>query len=159
VLDWKDADSTEFKEDTPHAAVMFMPEIDKETMGGTMRLGSRMTKFTHKFPDGAMSTTQLLYGGVETVMERHRHRYEVNPEKVDAIHAGGLLFVGRDETGERMEIAELPRSEHPFYVGCQFHPEFLSRPLKPSPPFHGLIMAATGQLDAFIETKLAELAK
>jgi CTP synthase len=159
VLDWKDADSTEFEENTPHAAVMFMPEIDKETMGGTMRLGSRMTKFTHKFPDGAMSTTQLLYGGVETVMERHRHRYEVNPEKVDAIHAGGLLFVGRDETGERMEIAELPRSEHPFYVGCQFHPEFLSRPLTPSPPFHGLIMAATGQLDAFIETKLAELAK
>ncbi len=61
VLDWKDADSTEFKEDTPHAAVMFMPEIDKETMGGTIRLGSRMTKFTHKFPDVSMSTTQLRY--------------------------------------------------------------------------------------------------
>jgi CTP synthase len=159
VLNWEGADSTEFEENTPHPTVLFMPEIDKETMGGTMRLGARMTKFTHKYPDGSMSTTQLLYGGAEMVSERHRHRYEVNPEKVDAIHQGGLLLVGRDETGERMEVAELPRSQHPFYVGCQFHPEFLSRPLKPSPPFHGLIMAATGQLDAFIEAKLAELSK
>ena len=106
-----------------------------------------------------MSTTQLLYGGAEQVSERHRHRYEVNPDKVDAIHKAGLLLVGRDETGERMEVAELPRSEHPFYVGCQFHPEFLSRPLSPSPPFHGLILAATGKLNGFLEEKLASIEK
>jgi CTP synthase len=101
-----------------------------------------------------MSVSQRLYGGKEMVSERHRHRYEVNPEKVDAVHDGGLRFVGRDETGERMEIAELPQSEHPYYLGCQFHPEFLSRPLKPSPPFHGLILAATGMLEDHLQSVL-----
>ena len=157
ILNWEGADSTEFDEKTPHPTVIFMPEIDKETMGGTMRLGERITKFTHKLKDGSMSTSQLLYGGAEQVSERHRHRYEVNPEKVDAIHEGGLLLVGRDETGERMEIAELPRSEHPYYVGCQFHPEFLSRPLLPSPPFHGLILAATGKIEDYLQEKIANI--
>jgi len=147
VLEWEDADSTEFNETPSNPCVIFMPEIDKETMGGTMRLGERITKFTHTYSDGGMSTAQILYGKQLEVLERHRHRYEVNPEKVDAIHAGGLLFVGRDESGERMEVAELPRDSHPYYVGCQFHPEFLSRPLSPSPPFHGLILAAIGKLE------------
>ena len=68
-----------------------------------------------------------------------------------------LKFVGRDTTGTRMEIAELPRSEHPYYVGCQYHPEFQSRPLKPSPPFHGLILAATGMLGGYLEEKKAAI--
>jgi CTP synthase len=147
ILHWEGADSTEFDENTEHPVVFFMPEIDKTTMGGNMRLGARITKFTHKHADGSTSTSQGLYGGASEVMERHRHRYEVNPAKVDAIHEAGLSLVGRDETGERMEIAELPSSVHPYYVGCQFHPEFLSRPLKPSPPFHGLILASIGKLD------------
>jgi len=149
-LQWEGADSTEFEESTPHPVVLFMPEIDKETMGGTMRLGERSTRFTHPYPDGTQSVTQRLYGGQESVLERHRHRYEVNPEKVDAIHDAGLLLVGRDDTGTRMEVAELP--EHPYYVGCQFHPEFKSRPLHPSPPFYGLLLAATGGLQAHLET-------
>lgn len=149
VLNWKNADSTEFEENTPHPVVLFMPEIDKTTMGGTMRLGIRPTRFTHRYTDGKPSKMQLMYGGKETIMERHRHRYEVNPEKVNEIHSAGLLLVGRDDSGERMEIAELPN--HPYYVGCQFHPEFLSRPLEPSPPFHGLILAATGKLDEYLE--------
>lgn len=153
VLHWDGADSTEFEEETPHPVVFFMPEIDKETMGGTMRLGERSTKFTHKYSDGTMSKTQVLYGGHESVLERHRHRYEVNPVYVNEIHDGGLLLVGRDEMGERMEVAELPN--HPFFVGCQFHPEFTSRPLQPSSPFHGLLLAATGQLDNYLETKRA----
>ena len=74
----------------------------------------------------------------------------MNPECVEKIESKGLKFVGKDETSSRMEIAELPRSVHPFYVGCQYHPEFQSRPLKPSPPFHGLLLASTGQLDAFL---------
>jgi CTP synthase len=150
VLGMDGADSTEFEENATHPVVFFMPEIDKETMGGTMRLGARSTRFTHTSSDGSISKTQVLYGGQESVLERHRHRYEVNPTYVDGIHNAGLLFVGRDEKGERMEIAEL--SDHPYYVGCQFHPEFLSRPLHPSPPFLGLLLAATGTLDNYLTT-------
>jgi CTP synthase len=151
VVGMDDADSTEFKESASNPIVIFMPEIDKETMGGTMRLGERLTKFTHKLTDGSMSKCQLLYNGQESILERHRHRYEVNPTYVDTIHNAGLLLVGRDEIGERMEIAELPN--HPYYVGCQFHPEFLSRPLHPSPPFLGLLLAATGQLEEYLSTQ------
>ena len=153
VLGWVGANSTEFNDESPHPVVVFMPEIDKETMGGTMRLGARITKFTHKHANGEMATLQLLYKRKDQVSERHRHRYEVNPDVVDEIHAKGLVFVGRDETGTRMEVAELPRNEHPYYVGCQYHPEFQSRPLAPSPPFHGLVLAACGMLDDYIEAQ------
>ena len=159
ILKWEAADSTEFDENTTQPVVIFMPEIDKTTMGGTMRLGARKTKFTHTHTDGSMSMAQLLYSGASEIMERHRHRYEMNPEKVDAVHAAGLALVGRDETGERMEISELPQSVHPYYVGCQFHPEFLSRPLAPSPPFHGLILAATGGLEKHLDTIRSSLNK
>ena len=151
VLHWKGADSAEFDEETKEPTILFMPEIDPTTMGGTMRLGGRTTTFTHTLMDrndspknsesdtNGMSQCQQLYGGAPRISERHRHRYEVNPEKVAAIHDGGLKFVGRD--GDRMEISELPG--HAYYVGCQFHPEFQSRPLRPSPPFYGLLRAAT----------------
>jgi CTP synthase len=151
ILNWKDANSTEFDEQTKHPVVIFMPEIDRETMGGNMRLGARNTKFTHKHDDGSTSIAQMLYNGAEIVSERHRHRYEVNPDIVDDIHNAGLKFVGRDESGERMEVAEIHRSQHPFYVGCQYHPEFKSRPLAPSPPFYGLIMASCNMIDDFMK--------
>jgi CTP synthase len=152
VLNMEGANSTEFDESCPNPVVFFMPEIDKTTMGGTMRLGSRVTKFTNPtFDDGTSSILKRLYNNAESVHERHRHRYEVNPIYVDQIHEGGLKLVGRDETGERMEVAELPG--HPYYVGVQYHPEFKSRPLKPSPPFHGLILAACGKLDAYLEAQ------
>jgi len=151
VLGLEGANSTEFDESATHPVVFFMPEIDKETMGGTMRLGSRVTKFTHPdLGDGQTSILKRLYKNADAVFERHRHRYEVNPVFVDQIHEGGLKLVGRDETGERMEVAELPG--HPYYVGAQYHPEFKSRPLKPSPPFHGLLLAACGQLDAYLSS-------
>mmetsp|Transcript_7705 Transcript_7705/g.13571 ORF Transcript_7705/g.13571 Transcript_7705/m.13571 type:complete len:556 (+) Transcript_7705:89-1756(+) len=150
VLKLEGANSTEFDESSPHPVVFFMPEIDKTTMGGTMRLGSRITKFTHPtFDDGSTSILKRLYQNADLVKERHRHRYEVNPIYVDQIHEGGLKLVGRDETGERMEVAELPG--HPYYVGVQYHPEFKSRPLKPSVPFYGLVLAACGKLDAYLE--------
>ena len=151
VLGWEGAISEEFDEKAEHKVVIFMPEIDKETMGGTMRLGARDTIFLNHSDTGERSTASYLYGRTDKVSERHRHRYEVNPEKIDAIDAAGLHFVGKDDAGERMEIAELPRKEHPFYLGCQYHPEFQSRPLNPSPVFLGLLMAASGQLDAFLE--------
>jgi len=151
VLNLEGANSTEFDELTPHPVVFFMPEIDKTTMGGNMRLGSRITKFTNPIlteKTGATSILKRLYNNADMIHERHRHRYEVNPDYVNQIHGGGLRLVGRDETGERMEVAELPG--HPYYVGVQYHPEFKSRPLIPSPPFHGLILAACNQLDSYL---------
>ncbi|KAJ2386223.1 hypothetical protein GGI05_004452 [Coemansia sp. RSA 2603] len=140
--------STEFREDCETPAVIFMPEIDRSTMGGTMRLGSRPTKFQdNEFARNSM--TRKLYGGVDEVHERHRHRYEVNPEIVKELESKGLHFIGRDaETGERMEIFEL--ENHPYYVAAQYHPEYLTRPLSPSPVFLGLILAASGQLQAYL---------
>ena len=76
-----------------------------------------------------------------TVSERHRHRYEVNPLLVPALEASGLIFSGKDETGQRMEIIELSQDKHPYFIGSQFHPEFNSRPLRPAPMFLGLLQA------------------
>jgi len=143
VLGMKDANSTEFDSATPHPCVVFMPEVSKTHMGGTMRLGARKTLF-----QTTDCITAKLYQKEKFIDERHRHRYEVNPEMVDNIEAAGLRFVGKDETGRRMEILELPG--HPYYVGVQFHPEFKSRPGKPSAVFLGLILAASGQMDPSI---------
>ena len=96
---------------------------------------------------------------VQFALARHRHRYEVNPDLVNDIEKAGLNLIGRDETGKRMEIAELLRSVHPFYLGCQYHPEFKSRPLAPSPPFYGLLLAATGQLDGWMESRSSKKRK
>ncbi len=138
VLDMKNANSTEFDENTPNPAVVFMPEISKTHMGGTMRLGTKPTPF---LVDDCK--IRRLYGGVSHVDERHRHRYEVNPDLIEKIEAAGLIYVGKDETGQRCEIMEL--EGHPYYVGTQYHPEFKSRPYRPSPPFLGLLKAAVGQ--------------
>ena len=138
VLGLTGANSTEFDEDTPYPTVIFMPEGSRTHMGGTMRLGSRQTN---------LQTTDCvanrLYKGAMEIHERHRHRYEVNPEMVEKLEAAGLQFVGRDTEGVRMEIIEM--KDHPFFFGTQYHPEFKSRPNRPSPPFHGLIKAALGR--------------
>ena len=140
VLGMTGANSTEFEDNPEHAAVVFMPEISKTHLGGTMRLGSRPTLWQHDD-----STIRALYGPGDAVDERHRHRYEVNPDLIERIEEAGLVFVGKDESGQRCEIFEL--DDHPYYVGVQFHPEFKSRPGRPSPPFLGLLKAASGQLD------------
>ena len=139
VLGMTGANSTEFEDNPEHAAVVFMPEISKTHLGGTMRLGSRPTLWQ---ADG--SKIRALYGEGDAVDERHRHRYEVNPDLIESIEAAGLVFVGKDESGQRCEIFEL--EGHPYFVGVQFHPEFKSRPGRPSPPFLGLLKAASGQL-------------
>lgn len=144
VLGLQDANSTEFDPKTKNPCVIFMPEGSKTHMGGTMRLGSRRTYF--EFAD---CKSAKLYGGVSFVDERHRHRYEVNPNMTSQLEDAGLSFVGKDETGHRMEIVELP--DHPYFVGVQFHPEFKSRPGKPSALFLGLIAAACGQLEAVLQ--------
>lgn len=135
VLGLAGANSTEFEDNPEHAAVVFMPEISKTHLGGTMRLGSRPTLWQSEG-----SKIRALYGPGDAVDERHRHRYEVNPDLIESIEAAGLVFVGKDESGQRCEIFELVG--HPYYVGVQFHPEFKSRPGRPSPPFLGLLEAA-----------------
>ena len=137
VLGLDGANSAEFDESAPVQAVVFMPEISKTHMGGTMRLGTKPTPF---LVDDCK--VRRLYGGASHVDERHRHRYEVNPELIESIEAAGLIYVGKDETGERCEIMEL--EGHPYYVGTQYHPEFKSRPNRPSPPFLGLLKASCG---------------
>ena len=138
VLGWEGANSTEFDESTSHPVVVFMPEISKTHLGGTMRLGSRPTLFQVD-----ECATRTLYSGASHVDERHRHRYEVNPAFIEDIEARGLKFVGKDDSGQRCEIFEL--ADHPFFVATQYHPEFKSRPGRPSPPFLGLLQAATKQ--------------
>eukprot|EP00250_Pteridium_aquilinum_P015359 c22539_g2_i1 orf=62-1858(+) len=157
VLQLEAANSTEFNADTSHPCVIFMPEVSKTHMGGTMRLGSRKTYFTTA--DCLAAKLYKLEGqhGEEKlyVEERHRHRYEVNPDMIDKLETGGLKFVGKDETGRRMEIVEIP--EHPYFVGVQFHPEFKSRPGRPTPVFLGFILAAAGRLTAYLQGHKAVL--
>ncbi|KAG5336746.1 CTP synthase ura7 [Termitomyces sp. Mn162] len=138
VLEIHDATSSEFDADARHPFIIFMPEISKTHMGGTMRLGLRPTVFE----EGTESWSQArkLYGGADKIWERHRHRYEVNPKYVDQLTNSGLIFSGKDEKGERMQILEL--REHPFFLGLQAHPEFCTRPLNPSPPFLGFVAAS-----------------
>ncbi|XWS62310.1 hypothetical protein CRYUN_Cryun06bG0000200 [Craigia yunnanensis] len=144
VLGLKDANSTEFDPNTRNPCIIFMPEGSKTHMGGTMRLGSRRTYF--QIMD---CKSMKLYGNRGFIDERHRHRYEVNPDMVARLENAGLSFTGKDETGRRMEIIEVP--EHPYYIGVQFHPEFKSRPGNPSALFLGLIAAACQQLDAVLQ--------
>ncbi|EDV25242.1 uncharacterized protein TRIADDRAFT_50347 [Trichoplax adhaerens] len=139
VIGWKDAHSTEFEPATTNPVIIDMPEHNPGDLGGTMRLGSRTTIFK---TDCETSILRKLYDDKEKVSERHRHRYEVNPTVVSQLEEKGMIFVGHDEEKQRMEIMEL--RDHPYFVGAQFHPEYLTRPLKPSPPYFGLVLAACG---------------
>lgn len=144
VLGLQDANSTEITPETTNPLVIDMPEHHKGQMGGTMRLGKRKTIFADK-----TSTIRQLYGNPKSIDERHRHRYEVNPNYVLQLEKHGMNFVGTDVDQKRMEIIEL--RDHPYFVATQYHPEYLSRPLKPSPPFLGLILAAEGRLQSYID--------
>ena len=139
MLNLEDADSEEFNPNTPHPVVISMPEHNTANKGGTMRLGRRATIIRDR-----QSLTAALYDEEPVVDERHRHRYEVNPLYVQQMEAKGLKFVGQDERGQRMEIAEF--KGHPFFICTQYHPEFTSKPLKPNPLFLGLVLAAAGKL-------------
>lgn len=85
------------------------------------------------------------------INERHRHRWEVNPAYVETLESAGMNFIGRDDSGKRMEILEL--KDHPFFVGVQFHPEYLSRVLRPSKPFLGFVAASAGILPEILSGK------
>jgi CTP synthase len=139
VVGLEGAHSSEIDEGTPHPVIDLLPEqYDIENLGGTMRLGDKETVID----EGTLA--RELYA-TESVVERHRHRFEVNPDYIEDIEGEGMVFSGRSASGTRMEILELP--DHPYFVGTQFHPEFRSRPGKPSPPFVGLIGAAVEASD------------
>lgn len=133
------ANSEEIHPEVNHPVIVFMPEGSKTHLGGTMRLGIRSTIFQ---PGSEWSKLWRLYGKSEQILERHRHRYEVNPKYIDQLTEAGLNFVGKDDTGERMEVIEL--KDHPWFVGVQFHPEYLSRVLAPSKPYLGFVAACSG---------------
>ena len=200
------AASAEFNAEAADPLIIHMPEIDRRTMGATMRLGNRPTIFQegcewskiyklyrddpssqlpatngisatskpkdtatvplangdhHNILDASSTTTQSPPLSQKppplVINERHRHRYEVNPEYVDRLEKAGLHFVGRDDKGERMEILEL--KDHPYFVGVQFHPEYLSRVLRPSNPFLGLVAASAGLLPEIMKRRRARAAE
>lgn len=145
VLCMADAESMEQNRDAQNPVIIEMPEHNGGDLGGTMRVGRRETRFVLKG-----GTIHQLYKGVDLINERHRHRYEVNPVIVPALESAGMMFVGKDNTptGQRMEIMEL--QNHPYFVGVQFHPEYTSRPLKPSPPYLGLVLASSNKLTSYL---------
>ena len=134
VLLWADADSSEFAENTAHPVIDLMEsQRNVRDKGGTMRLGA----YDCDLVPGTLASR--LYGA-EHIRERHRHRYEFNPRFREALEASGLRISGVNPQSGLAEIVELPT--HPFFIGCQFHPEFKSRPQQPHPLFDGLIAAA-----------------
>jgi len=134
VLGMAGAHTTELDPDTKYPVVDLLPEQrGVKDMGGTMRLGSQKVLVK----EGSRSAK--LYQSTE-IFERHRHRYEVNPDYIERLESAGWEFTGRSEDGVKMEIGEL--KDHLFFVACQFHPEFKSRPKRPSPLHLGLIKAA-----------------
>jgi hypothetical protein len=135
--------------DTKHPGDIDMPEHNQGQLGGTMRRGKRQTMFNTQ-----NSILRQLYGNVDFIDERRSPRYEVNPEYVGQLEAHGMKFVGRDTENVRMEIMELngPGGVHPYYVAVQYHPEYISRPLSPSPPYLGLILASVGKLQQVLSS-------
>ncbi len=139
VLGWKDASTSEITKKSEHLVIDIMPEQEKKLLskdfGGSMRLGA----YPAVIKDGTIAFSSYK---TVSISERHRHRYEVNPEFIKDIEKAGLVFSATSPDGKLMEIAELPKSKHPFFLGTQFHPEFKARPLSPHPLFTAFIKAA-----------------
>ena len=136
VCGMADANSSEFNPNSAHPVIDLMPEqLDVEDLGGTMRLGLYPCKV---YPD---TLTSKAYNA-ELIYERHRHRYEFNNAFREKIVGKGLVLGGTLPNGRLVEIVELPESEHPWFLGAQFHPEFKSRPTNPHPLFREFVGAA-----------------
>jgi len=136
VCGMADANSSEFNPNSTHPVIDLMPEqLDVEDLGGTMRLGLYPCKV---YPD---TLTSKAYNA-ELIYERHRHRYEFNNAFREKIVGKGLVLGGTLPNGRLVEIVELPESEHPWFLGAQFHPEFKSRPTNPHPLFREFVGAA-----------------
>jgi len=140
----KDADSTEFNPDTPYPVIALITEWvnqgglveqrnEHSDLGGSMRLGAQKCRLRRE------SRSRSVYG-TDIINERHRHRYEFNNTYMDTLQDAGLLIAGKTIDGNLVEVAEIP--DHPWFIGCQFHPEFTSTPRDGHPLFRGFIEAA-----------------
>jgi CTP synthase len=140
VLGLEGANSLEFDEKTPHPVVTLMAsQVGVEAKGGTMRLGS----YPCRLKEGTKA--RALYGA-DLVHERHRHRFEFNNDYRQRFEQGGMVFSGLNPDLDLVEMIELP--DHPHFVGCQFHPEFKSKPFRPHPLFAGFVAAALARRGA-----------
>ena len=136
VCGLKDADSTEFDAETPHPVIFKLRDlVDVEELGGTMRLGA----WPCELAPGSLA--REIYGGAEEISERHRHRYEFNPEYRERLERAGLLFSGVSPDERFVEMIELPCDVHPWFLACQFHPEYKSKPLNAHPIFASFVRA------------------
>jgi CTP synthase len=134
VCGLEDANSSEFDPATPHRVIYKLRELrGVEELGGTMRLGA----WPCKIEPGTLA--YRVYGQTE-ISERHRHRYEFNREYEGTLTAGGLRISGSTPDGTYVEMVEIP--DHPYFIGCQFHPEFKSKPLEPHPLFRAFVRAS-----------------
>ncbi len=138
VLKMQGANSAEINPETPFPLIDILPEKKNiSNLGGTLRLGQYPCILNEK------SKSYQLYGEKE-IFERHRHRYEVNNDYRDSLLQGGMIFAGTSPDNHIVEMIELP--DHPWFVACQFHPEFKSRPNKPHPLFRGFVTAAAERM-------------
>jgi CTP synthase len=139
ILGFKDANTTEVSRETKNPVIDIMPEqkknLEDKNYGATMRLGSYLAVLKK-------GTIAYEAYGENKISERHRHRWEVNPDYIEKLEEAGLVFSGISPDRRLMEITELPRSEHPFFLGTQFHPEFQSSPLYSHPLYLEFIKAA-----------------
>lgn len=136
ILQLTDVNSTEFDSDCENPLISELPEQKKiEELGGSMRLGGHDVIITPN------TLAEFLYGSL-TIRERFRHRYEVDPQYIESLENAGLKFTGRHPRHPIMQILELAKDVHPYFIGTQFHPELTSTPMKPSPVFAGLIASA-----------------
>lgn len=142
VLGLKDANTAEINPSSNDLVIDIMPD-QKEKMknknyGGSMRLGA----YRAVIKKGTLAHSAYKSQEIE---ERHRHRYEVNPEYIDRLEKGGIIFSGKSPSGDLMEIMELSKEKHPFFLATQFHPELKARPLSPSPVFDAFIKVSTNK--------------
>jgi CTP synthase len=134
----KDATSSEFDPQTEHAVIYKLRDLlGVEEMGGTMRLGA----YPCKLQEGTLA--RKIYGGAPEISERHRHRYEVNQKYLNNLKEHGLVISGLSPDGKFVEMVEL--ADHPWFLGCQFHPEYKSKPTEPHPLFVSYIAAALAE--------------
>lgn len=137
VCGLRDADSTEFNEETPFPIIFKLRDlVGVDEMGGTMRLG----EYPCQLKEGSLA--REIYNSAPQIGERHRHRYEFNPEFRSVLEKEGLIFSGVSPDGKFVEMVELPRDQHPFFIACQFHPEYKSKPLAAHPLFDSFVKAA-----------------
>ncbi|ETP67732.1 CTP synthase [Planococcus glaciei] len=147
IMNFEDAHSSELNPKTSYPVIDLLPEQkDIEDLGGTLRLGLYPAKLK------VGSKAHEAYGE-EVVYERHRHRYEFNNEYREQFEAAGFIFSGTSPDGRLVEIVEI--ADHPWFVACQFHPEFISRPNRPQPLFREFVGASLGKAEAAVQVRQA----